>query len=556
MSILTLADTIGDIKRFRYIITTLFEEGFDFFVDRAKLSWLVPLDCRIRCFLKIKITGKPSEEDLPARTRKVLIKLGPTFIKLGQIMSLRPDLLPPQLCDELAKLTDQVPSVPYLVVKQTVEKELKQPIAKLFKHFDENPRASASLAQVHQANLPNGTKVAVKVQRPGIKGIIEKDIHIMLYLAHVIEEKIPAFRIYRPVATVKEFAETIMRELDFTTEAIHAKRFARMFEGDPTVKVAGVFDEYSTKNILTMELIEGTKVDDTLSLKKMHIDKKILAQNGVNAFLRQVFVAGFFHADPHPGNYFALPGNIFAFVDYGMVGRLNAQDRRELASLFISFINQDSESAIGHIKHLVQTSEDSNISSFEHDVDDTLAQWYGAKLREVSLATAFYKIIESGRRNKIYFPSSLVFLSKALFTTEAMGYRLDPDFDFGREMAPFIKEILKSELSPQKLLQKSQDMFLDYVNYLEMLPEKTVSLLDKIESGEIGVKINPEELKELEIKISSENYKRLSTTIIASFLFAFGAAYLVENKLLNLHISVATFGSVFLLVIVLWVLRH
>lgn len=556
MSIFDLADSIGDIKRFRYIVTTLFEEGFDFFIEKARLTFLVPLECRIRCFFKMKMVTVKPEESVPVKIKKVLIKLGPTFIKFGQIMSLRPDLLPPELCDELSLLTDQVPPVSYSIVKQTIEKELRQPIGKLFKHFEEKDLAAASLAQVHRATLLNRTKVAVKIQRPGIKGIIEKDIHIMLYFARMIENRLPEFKVYRPVATVKEFAETIMRELDFTTEAIHGKRFAKMFAGDTTVKVATIFNEFSSKNILTMELIEGIKVNDLSSLKKIHIDKKILAQNGVNAFLRQVFVEGFFHADPHPGNFFALAGNVFAFIDYGMVGRLNVDDRRELASLFISFINQDSESAIKHIGHLVQTTENSNIASFEHDVDDILSQWYGAKLKEVSLAYTFYKIIDSSRRNQIYFPSSLVFLSKALFTTEAMGYQLDPEFDFGREMAPFIKEILKSEFSPSKLLQKSQDMFLDYINYLAVLPEKTVKLLEKIDSGEIGVKINTEELKELEIKISGENYRRIIITIATSFLFAFGAAYLIEKKLFNFHLSVTTFGILFLIVVFLWLLKR
>ncbi len=558
MSLFTIADEIGDIKRFRDIAATIFEEGFPYLIEQGQLKWAVPIECRIRCFLKMcaGMWQKEPKEDLPVRLRRLLIKLGPTFIKFGQVLSLRPDLIPPKITQELSKLTDSVPPFPLKDVEGIIHDELKKPVSKLFKSFDEVPLAAASLAQVHKAILPNGQKVAVKIQRSRIRQLIEKDIHIMLYLAKIIEEKMPELKVYRPTLVVKEFAETIGRELDFSVEAIHAKRFEQMFEGDETVKVAHVFTEYSTKHILTMELIDGLKIDQVKQFAKKNIDSRVLAQNGVDAFLRQVFVEGFFHADPHPGNYFALPGSVFAFIDYGMVGRLNSDNRREMASLFISFINKDSESAIEHIKHLVEMSDESNISSFEHDIDDILHQWFNAKLREVSLAQTFFRIIDSGRKNRIYFPSSLVMLGKTLFTIEAMGFRLDPEFDFGKQMAPFIKNIVLSELSPQKLKQKTQDKALDYISYLGSLPEKTIRLLEKIDKGEVGVKINPEELRELEVRLSWEGYKKLIAIVIAATLFAFGTSYLVENKLLNLHISLGMFGTLFLLAILFFIFKR
>lgn len=558
MSLLTLADTVGDLQRLREILAIIFEEGFSVLIEKARLDFLVPLTCRVRCFFKLH-TGLASpltEENLAVKLRQLLIKLGPTFVKFGQVLSLRPDLLPPQLCQELSKLTDQVPPILYTSIKKTIEEELSLPMEKLFKKFDQTPLAAASLAQVHRAVLPDGTKVAVKVERPGIASLIAKDIHIMLYLASLIEQKLPELAVFRPVATVKEFAETISRELDFRSEAIHAQRFTAMFKDDKTVKVAAVFADYSSKKVLTLELIEGVKVDDAAGQKKIHVDPQILAQNGVNAFLRQVFVEGFFHADPHPGNYFALPDNVFAFVDYGMVGRLTADQRRELASLFISFTSQDAETAIAHIKHLVETTPNSNLGAFEHDVDDIIHQWFGAKLKEVSLAGTFYRIIDSGRRNQIYFPSSLAFLAKALFSTEAMGLQLDPEFDFARQMTPFIQKILTSELSPKKLAQKMQSQMLDYTSYLESLPEAAVKFLQRIDSGKIGVKINPAELRELEIKISSENYRSLAVTLVASVLFAFGATILVRNQFLNLHLSITSLGLAFLVVLFLWFLRR
>ncbi len=529
MSIFSLGDTIGDLKRFRDIVTIISENGFAYVIDKTELKWAVPFQYRVRAFFKahLGMVDTSRQDTLPVRLRKLFIRLGPTFVKLGQVLSVRSDLLPPEFTAELSKLTDEVPPFSYQEAKKIIEAEFKQPVNKLFKQFDEKPLAAASLAQVHKAVLNSGEKVAIKVQRPGIRSVVEKDIHIMFYLAKIIEERVPEFRVYRPVAIVREFADSIMRELDFTAEAAHAKRFERMFAGDPTVKVAHMFSDYSTKNVLTMELIRGVKVDDVTKLTEKGIDPKILAVNGANAFLCQVFLEGFFHADPHPGNYFAMPNNIFAFIDYGMVGRLSTYDRRELASLFISFVNHDSESVIEHIKHLVEIPVSANIEAFEHDVDDILDQWYDAKLREISLAEAFFKIIDSGRKNRIYFPAKFVFLGKTLFTIEAMGQRLDPDFDFSKQLEPFIKKILQAELNPLRIKTQIEDKALDYVSYLETLPQMTIRLLEKIDSGEIGVKINSEEMREIEIKMNNDNYKQL-----------------------------VIFGLIFLLIFLLWVLKR
>lgn len=557
MSVFDLKDKIGDIKRFREIAALIYEEGFGFILEKSRLRWLVPVECRIRCYFKEKAGTWHMEpgEDYPMRLRILLTKLGPTFIKLGQVLSLRPDLLPQELTSELSKLTNQVPPFPYEEVKKIVEKDLGKPVEKLFKSFDKSPLAAASIAQVHKAVLYDGTPVAVKVQRPGIRDMVGKDIHIMAFFARMIEEYVPAWRVYRPASLIKEFADTIGRELDFTIEAVHAKRFAAMFEGDETVKVAKVYKEYSTKNVLTMELIEGVKLDDENALKKAKIDKKILAKNGVNALLRQVFVEGFFHADPHPGNYFVLPGNVFAFIDYGMVGRMMEKDRLELASFFISFLNEDSESAIKHLLHIVDASQAVDTASFEHDVDDILHEWFGARLKDVSLTQTFLRIMESGRKNNVYFPSSFAYLGKSLLTTESMGFSLDPEFDFASQMRPYINKIIKEELNPLKVKTKIIDQSLDFVRYTKTFPEMTMQLLEKINSGEIGVKINAEELKELEINFNMESYKKLAVTILSAGLFAFGAAYIVENKLLNFHVSITTVGIIFLAGLTLWILR-
>lgn len=555
MNIFTVKQRTGDLKRARFIAAAVFESGFGFLFSRAQVKWLVPLECRIRCYLKACVgqwnTGPP-ERDLPVRLRRLLIRLGPTYVKLGQVLSLRADILPESIRRELSTLTNQVPPFPYTDIKGIVEEDLGKPIGELYKKFDKTPLAAASIAQVHGAILPDGTPVAVKVRRPDIQAVIEKDIRILRYLAGVMEKQAPEWKAYRPVQVVDEFAETIRRELDFEIEAIHAKRFAMMFAGDNTVKVAHTYASHTSRRVLTMDLISGVKLDDNAALQKAGINKKLLAQNGVNAQLRQVFVEGFFHADPHPGNYFALPGSVFAFIDYGMVGRLSTRDRRELASFFISFLNQDSESAIRHLKHLVTTTPDSNASSFEHDVDDILHQWYGAKLEDVSLADTFHRILDSGRRNRVYFPAGFTYLGKALYTTEAMGSALDPDFDFAKQLSPYAGKIIKQEVSPRLLKRKIIDMGLDYYSYLEEAPEKLMKLLDNLGSGRLEIQIDRQELDNFGENLAKQATRTLVTAIAASVLVVTGVMVLIQSGIITPHWNIAAPAVAALTLLLLW----
>lgn len=556
---IAFADKAGDLNRLRVIASVFFEESFALMVSRLNLSWAVTLECRIRCFVKLcrgQWVRQPSSEELPVRLRLALIRLGPTFIKLGQVLSLRPDIVPPAVAAELSKLTGQVPPVPYEAAKTVVETDLGRPLAKLFKKFDKEPFAAGSLAQVYRAVLPDNTRVAVKVQRPGVKPLIEKDIRVLGMLARLAEKRLPEWRAYRPLKLVEEFADTIRRELDFGVEAVHAKRFALMFEGDSSVKVAKVFPDYSSTHVMTMELIEGVRLDDDAALARADIDKRLLARNGVRALLRQVFVEGFFHADPHPGNYFALPGSVFAFIDYGMAGRLSERDRLALASFFVSFINRDSESAISHLLHLADADEAINLPSFEHDVDDILHGWYGAKLKEVSLASTFYRVIESGRKHQVYFPTSFAYLAKALFTTEAMGRSLDPDFDFASQLKPYAHDIVKSELSPKRLKQLFTGESLTVAYIGRSLPHLAARLLDRLESGEIRVRVNQAELEGLQKSINAEANRRLAITVLLVVIIASGISYLVQTSIVNLHLSPGLFGLVLLIVLLWWIRKR
>jgi ubiquinone biosynthesis protein len=558
MSLLTLPATVADIKRLRTIITLVFEAGFAYAVSRARLTRFVFWPCRVRCFFRpgARHIAHADPETAPARLRALLIRLGPTFIKLGQMLSVRSDLLPPEYTAELGKLTSQVPPAPFAQARDIIERELGRPLREAFPQFDETPIGAASLAQVYRATLPTGERVAVKVQRPGIRPVVNNDIHLLRYLAQWVERHAPEVAGYRPVALVEEFADAIGRELDFTTEASHAKRFAAMFADSDTVKIARVYDAYSSGRVLTMDLIAGAAVDDTKKLAQLGIEPAVFARNGAEAILRQVFIEGFFHADPHPGNYFALPGNVFGFIDYGMAGRLSNRERWELAAFFMGFLRRDSETAIRHLKRLVMMSRDANLPAFEHDVDDILYGWMGGDFQQIQLGRAFLRVLESGRKHGVYFPSSLALLGKALFTTESMGRNLDPNFDLTGLLQSFSAEIVQARLNPARLKDAAQDRAFDALTYAEELPEEALRLLTQLRDGELTVRLDAAQLHEFESSFAAQGMQRLGAIFAAVLLFAAFVAYGVQNNLFPLHLTLTGAGILLLVLGALFLLRR
>ena len=521
MSLLALPAKVADIKRLRNVITLISEAGFAYALTQAHLTQFIYWHHRVLGFLRLneeQLAQARAQTDAE-RLRVLLIRLGPTYIKLGQMLSVRSDLLPPEYMEELSKLTDQVPAFPFAQARKIIESELGKKISVLFDEFDDTPIGAASLAQVYRAKLFSGELVAVKVQRPDIRPTVQQDISLLRYLAKWIERHAPELAGYRPVALFEQFAEALERELDFAREASHAKRFDAMFRGSKTVKIARIYDDYSTSRILTMDLIDGAPVGSADELKRHGIDPRIFARNGAHAILRQIFIDGFFHADPHPGNYFALPGNVFAFIDYGMVGRLNARERWELSAFFMGLLHHDSESAIRHLLRLAKTNRNANLPSFEHDVDDILYLWMGGNLRQIRLGEAFGKVLESGRKNGVYFPTSLALLGKALYTTEAMGRSLDPNFDMSGLFREFAGEIVQARLNLKRIKDEAQEKAFDTLTYSEILPEEVLRTLTRLADGEIGFRVDDAQLMQFEHSFASMGMKRLGAAFAGAMMF-------------------------------------
>jgi len=429
----------GDLARLREIAGIVFDVGGGALLKQARLSYLVPLKCRIhclfrrrdqdKCLIQMKGDGRVIS---PEALREAFERLGPTFIKLGQVLSMRADLMGEELSEELSKLQSDVPPFPYEKAYVILREDLKRDPLEVFSRVEEKPIAAASLSQVHRAFLKDGTEIALKIQRPGITRTIERDIHILFFLASAASRAWPELKRYQPLRAVKEFADWTMRELDFTVEGHSAERFRVIFARNDHVHIPRIYWDYTAPRVLAMEFLHGVKADDLEGMKKLGVDAEALARYGVDALLQQFLIDGFFHADPHPGNFFAMGGDTLCLHDFGMVGYLNQGQRTELVSCFVAFVDKDIDGFFKHFMHLAAIDGASDVSGFRKDVSSILSGFFYSP-RPPSIAGAFFRIINRGAAHGIRFPADLALFGKAIMTTEAMGLKLYPGFDFNRE---------------------------------------------------------------------------------------------------------------------------
>lgn len=511
----------------------MFDEGFDFVLEKIELKYLVPFQKRWR-FPKKEIKEVP----LGIRLRRLAEKLGPTFVKFGQILSLRPDLVGKEIAEELGKLQDRVAPFSSKIAKEIVQQELVTPPipplkarggkGELFKKFEEKPRAAASLAQVHRAISKNGDTLALKIQRPNIRETIEQDIHLMLHLAKLLE-KIPEIALRQPVALVKEFADSIMKELDFELEGQRYDRFRLTAEKVRGAKVPKVYWEYTTPKLLTMEYVEGIRISDIKALKKEGIEPKNLAKIGFEVLLRQIFIDGIFQADPHPGNFFALKNergeDTLCFHDFGMVGYLAREDRDKMLKAISAFVQKDAEEFLERVMEFVSLEEGADITASAQEIQRnregflrearTIVEKFIFSADTKSVVVVLPEVLRIGFRYRIIFPTNFALLARSLFVMSNVGLMLDPDFDINEAARKFINRAILEKIKPKKLFKELPEKFFDYAEFLKQLPERTQKLLEKIEKGEINVKINLQEIKNLKAELDRENDIRIFSIVTA-----------------------------------------
>jgi len=502
----TLRSRYRDFRRLRAIALVLAKYGF------GELASVLVAHYP---FLKFSSPRVEAELSRGERLRLALEELGPTFVKLGQILSLRPDLVPPDIAGELRKLQDEAPSFPFSEVKAQIESELGQPLAALFQEFEEKPLAAASLAQVHRARTREGELVAVKVQRPGIREAIEADLDILFELARLGKRRLPSGELYDPVGAVEEFTRTIHEELDFTREGRHMEIFKHNFAEDETIYVPKVFWEYTTPHVLVMEYIQGIKISDLEQLEAAGLDRKAIARNGAQAILKQVFEHGFFHADPHPGNLLVLPGNVIAPLDFGMMGRLDEELRTLVAELLAGFVKKDVDRIIGALREMGSLDAEVDMQAFRVELSGLIDRYYGVPLKRLDLRRIFEEGMALVRNFHIKVPRGLVLMGKALVTEEGVGRMLDPDFDMVSMAEPYVEQLLRQRYDTHRQLAKWLEILDGYQRMLARLPADVQMALAGL--GRTSAARGEERSRD-----------RLSLAIVASALFL-GASLILQS---------------------------
>ena len=517
--------TYQNIRRLHRIVAILIKYGFGGLVKELKLfPFLASLE-RVLFFRRAK-----KELSIPERIRLVLEELGPTFIKLGQVASTRADLLPPDWLEELKKLQDAVPPFSFVKVREVVEHGLKAPLHEKFKTFDEAPCASASIAQVHYAILPSGQEVAVKVKRPGIDKIIESDISVMHTIAYLLDRYVPQAKRYRAMEVVDEFARVIHKEQDFTVEGSHASRFAKMFEDDPTVKIPKVFWDYTTNEALTLERIYGTPLDETEKIKAQGLDVRKIAENGIRAFFRQVFEFGFFHADLHPGNIFASPDGTIIYLDFGIMGRLDENLRKYLASLLFYLVKQDYYSMAQVHREMGLITKEVDIHEFEDALRDICEPVFGRTLEQINMSELIMKLIRTARRFQMRLQPNLLLLQKSMVIIEGVGRQIYPDVNMWEVAKPLIyKWMLKEKASPKRIYERGKGRVENFVEMATDVPYQVHSILNRTLNEELKIGFVHHKLDVLSDEIGNLGYRIANGMIIAALVI--GASLLaIANK--------------------------
>ncbi|MFM8253330.1 MAG: ABC1 kinase family protein [Planctomycetota bacterium] len=513
MKITSLPSLFRNVKRGTEIISILSRYGLADWLSHSNID-----------FIKDALRN-PGGESLARHTRETrirlaLIELGPTFIKLGQLLSTRPDLIGIPLAEELRQLQTSVPADSAAQVRATVESELGQPIEELFREFGDQPLASASIGQVHPARLLDGTAVVVKVQHEGIEKVIRDDLEILTGLA-LLAEQFPDFTNYRPHAIAAELTRTLRRELDFGIEERNLQQFAALLASLSGVQVPRTYPDLCTGRVLTMEYLQGVKLVERERLRALTVPLPDIARRGGEVYLHMIFSHGFYHADPHPGNFLILADGTLGILDFGMVGRIDERLREDIESMLLAIVQRDVTMLTLLIKRVGTTPADLDEASLANDVADFVGNYAGQSLDHFNLSGALTEMIEIVRRYRITLPSQVSMLIKTLVTLEGTARLLHPEFSLMEIMQPFHRKMLLQRLSPARHLRKLRRLSWEMENLIEALPSRISDILQQIQSGKFDVHLDHRGLE--------PSVNRLVLGMLASALFL-GSSWLLSNQ--------------------------
>ncbi len=530
--------SISRSERYRRIVSVLVDEGFATFLDQLgmRASWIAALRGR-------HPHGPDASLSPEQRIRRTMERLGPTFAKIGQMLSVRPDLIPPSYADELAKLQDEMEPFPFEQVRLEIESAFGEPLESLYLEFDEVPCAAASIGQVHMAVLPDGTPVAVKIQRPGIREVIEADLDILRTQARRVQGRTDLGRRYDLIGLVDEFARVIHEECDYVHEGENAEHLANAFEGDETVHFPAIYWDRTAGTVLTLERIDGTAFNRLETLDALGIDRREIARRGITCYYEQIFMHGFYHADPHPGNLFALADGRVAFTDFGRCGYLSETARNQVADLLVAIIEQDSATAVDVLLEVSGGGADVDIAGLQRDVAALIAKYYDLELQEVDSKELVIEVMSLIGKRGLTMSSEFALLLTTLATLQALGSAVDPGFHFVNSVRPFAERLVKEQMRPEAVIRGFASTMRHSMRALKGLPESISRALRRVGDGDLRMTVRPAGLDPVMSRLEQSVDRLAFALVVSAFVVGF-ATLLARSEIAWWMVLIAEFALV------------
>ena len=513
-----LMETLGgarDLGRIKDIATVLMRHGFG---DAVRRLGLADSLARAGQALNWENADALARLDPPEQARQALEELGPAFVKLGQILAGRADLLGPDWTAEFAKLHSRVPAVPFETLRPQLREDLGGEPEDVFARFDIEPLAAASIAQVHRAQLKDGTEVVVKIRRPGIVEVIEADLRLLERAAGVAEQDWPALKPYRPRQLVREFARSLRRELDLAGECRNAERVAANLASLPEVVIPRVHWTYTGQRVNVQDFIDGVPGEDLDRITREGLDRQLLARRGARAVLKMIVEDGFFHADPHPGNVFYLPDNRLAFIDFGMVGRLSARRREDLLRLLLGLVERQPQAVADVLIEWTGDQHAVNLDQLEDEIEAFVDQHHGTPLAQLNLGQMLAEVTHVLREHRLALPSDLALLIKAFISLEGMGGALDPGFHMTSEALPLLRGVVRARFQPKALAQRGWQTLRRALEVAGELPGDLSRLLRRARHGQLHVGIEIAHIRHLANQIDRAANRVSLALVIAALI--------------------------------------
>ncbi|NMG49246.1 ubiquinone biosynthesis protein UbiB [Azoarcus communis] len=517
---------VRDLGRLHDIASVLIRYGFGDLVRRIGMAGALERAGRA---LHWHEPEELARLEPPARVRRALEELGPSFVKLGQILATRVDLFPPEWTAEFSKLQDAAPAIPFAELLPQLTEDLGEPPEAIFPRLEMQALAAASLAQVHRAWLADGTAVILKVRRPGIRPIVEADLRLLARLAEIVEAEAPELRRYRPREVVRHFTLSLRRELDFSAEGRSAERIAANFAAHPEIVVPRIHWPWTGGRLNVQDYVEGIAGRDLAAVDAAGLDRRLLARRGARAVLKMMLEDGFFHADPHPGNVFYLPDNRIAFIDFGMVGRLSEERRYQLAVLLHGLVSHDAEKVA---EVLLDWSGGAEIDSetLQPEIDAFVDQYHGVPLKNLDLGAMLSDLVAILREHGLTLPPDLALLIKAFIALEGLGRQLDPDFDMAGEATPFLERVLLAHAAPGALVWRGWRALRDTLALVAGLPQDLRQLLRAARRGKLLVQVEVLPLKHFGDRLDRAASRLAISVVTAALIIGSAIVMTVERE--------------------------